>query len=329
MKRFGLLSAALIGVGLMSGGMASAQDATHPVATFISGGPTGTWFPTATAISEMVNEAYQGQPVSTIPGKGAIGNALAVGSGKAEFGLSYGPFLLAVYNGNNPVLKQDGLKDLRVVANVVPNTVQIVLAGDVPDDIFAKVKDGAKLRIGVGAKGSSNLFGIEKILMEYGSDFEAVEAAGGFVMEGAQEGLLDAFMNRQIDVYTNTVGIGASDFQQALAARDSRLLAMPEDVRDLMVKNWGYVKYDIPAGTYSGQDEDVPSLDLSTLVITNAAMDDEIVYEMVKKMAENQSRLVSAYSGFKTWKPEDMPKGNPIPLHPGAEKFYKEKGWID
>ncbi|MEQ9199486.1 MAG: hypothetical protein RLN80_05815 [Rhodospirillales bacterium] len=67
---------------------AAAQEKKHAIATFISGGPSGTWFPTATAISEMVNKHYEGQPVSTIPGKGAIGNPLAVGSGKADFGLS-------------------------------------------------------------------------------------------------------------------------------------------------------------------------------------------------------------------------------------------------
>ncbi|MBD3624152.1 MAG: TAXI family TRAP transporter solute-binding subunit [Rhodobacteraceae bacterium] len=329
MKHTRLFSAAILGCLALAPLQAVAQDKEHAVATFISGGPTGTWFPTATAISELVNEEYSGQPVSTIPGKGAIGNALAVGAGKAEFGLSYGPFLLAVYKGNNPVLEREGLSELRAVANVVPNTVQIVVAGDVPDTIFADAKDGAPLRIGVGAKGSSNLFGIEKILMEYGVDFDQVEEQGGFVMEGAQEGLLDAFLNRQIDVYTNTVGIGASDLQQALSARDSRLFAIPEDIREKMITNWGYVKFDIPAGTYPGQDADVPSLDLSTLVITNAGMDDEIVYNMVKKMAENKSRLESAYGGFANWEPEDMARGAPIPLHPGAEKYFREVGWIE
>jgi TRAP transporter TAXI family solute receptor len=314
---------------LLVGGQGHAQDAEHASATFISGGPTGTWFPTATAISEMVNENYAGQPVSTIPGKGAIGNPLSVGSGKADFGLSYGPFLLAIYNGNNPILERDGLKNLRAIANVVPNTVQIVLAGDVDDDAFASVKDGGEVRIGVGAKGSSNLFGIERIMEEYGTDFAGIEAAGGTVMEGQQQGLLDAFLNRQIDIYTNTVGTRSSDLQQALAARDARLFDMPESIRDEMVKNWGYVKYDIPAGTYSGQDEPVKSLNLSTVVFTTAEMDDEIVYNMVKEMAENRDRLISAYGGFENWQPDVMPLGHPIPTHPGALRYFKEAGWIE
>lgn len=305
-----------------------AQEKTHPVASFISGGATGTWFPTATAVAEMVNEAFDGQPVSSIPGKGAIGNALAVGSGKADFGLSYGPFLLAIYKGNNEVLKRDGLSNLRAIASVVPNTAHIVVAGDVADDAFATTKE-KPLKIGVGSKGSTNIFGLEKLMMEYGTDFAGVEETGGFVMEGIPSGLLDAYLNRQIDVYTNTVGIGASDIQQALAARDSRLMPIPEDLRDKMVENWGYMKFDIPAGTYPGQDSAVPGLDLATIIMTTAEMDDEIVYEMVKAMAANKKRLVSAYGGFENWVPEDMPRGHPIPTHPGALKFYKEMGWVE
>lgn len=328
MKLSKLIIAAASGLMLMAGA-GQAQDKEHASATFISGGPTGTWFPTATAISEMVNENYAGQPVSTIPGKGAIGNPLSVGSGKADFGLSYGPFLLAIYNGNNPVMEKDGLKNLRAVANVVPNTVQIVLAGDVDDGVFDTLKDGGKIRMGVGAKGSSNRFGIERIMEEYGSNFDGINGAGGTVMEGQQQGLLDAFLNRQIDIYTNTVGTRSSDMQQALAARDARLFDMPEAIRDKMVSNWGYVKYDIPAGTYPGQDAPVKSLNLSTMVFTTAEMDDEIVYHMVRGMAENHDRLVSAYKGFANWKPELMPEGHPIPTHPGAMKYYKERGWVN
>lgn len=328
MKILSIAAAAAISLLPMSG-LSIAQNAEHEAATFISGGPTGTWFPTATAISEMVNENYEGQPVSTIPGKGAIGNPLSVGSGKADFGLSYGPFLLAIYNGNNPILESDGLSNLRAIANVVPNTVQIVLAGDVGDDAFANVSNGEQIRIGVGATGSSNIFGVERIMEEYGTDFASIEAAGGTVMEGQQQGLLDAFLNRQIDVYTNTVGVRSSDLQQAMAARDARLLDMPESIRDAMVENWGYVKYDIPAGTYAGQDAPVKSLNLSTMVFTTAEMDEEIVYNMVKAMAENQDRLISAYGGFENWAPELMPEGHPIPTHPGALRYYKEVGWIE
>ncbi len=71
MTNMKLISAATVGITIALSAGAFAQDKQHDVATFVSGGATGTWFPTATAISEMVNKAYDGQPVSAIPGKGA------------------------------------------------------------------------------------------------------------------------------------------------------------------------------------------------------------------------------------------------------------------
>ncbi len=323
-----IMVAAMASVLAVTGSVAGQAQEKRAAATFISGGPTGTWFPTAAAVSEMVNEHYDGQPVSTVPGKGAIGNPLAVGAGKAEFGLSYGPFLKLAHAGSNEVFEDAGFDNLRAVANVVANTVHIVLADDVDDDILSQLKDGEKINIGVGAKGSSNNFAIEKILSAYGFNYEQLDDQGSNVVEGAQQGLVDAFQNRQIDIYTNTVGVNSADMQQAIAARAGKVFSLPDEIRDEMVEKWGYVRSIIPAGTYPGQDEPVQTLNLATMIFTSAEMDDEIVYNMVKEMAENRDRLIAAYAGFESWQPEDLPVGHPIPTHPGALKYYQERGWL-
>ncbi|PCI87641.1 MAG: hypothetical protein COB24_05815 [Hyphomicrobiales bacterium] len=318
-----------IGISLVASiSFSNVSAEPHKALSFISGGPTGTWYPTAAAISEMVNGHYDGQPVTTIPGKGAIGNPLQVGSGKAEFGLSYGPFLKLAYEGENDVYDIDGFKNLRMVANVVANTVHIVLAEGVENSVFDDLKTGGKTSIGVGQKGSSNYFAIEKIMMTYGFDYDQLSAAGTHVEQGAQQGLLDAFQNRQLDIYTNTVGMNSSDLTQAITARNARVFSIPDNVRDIMVNKWGYTPFTIPAGTYDGQDNPVDSLNLPTVIFTTADMDDEIVYNMVKEMAENHDKLIAAYGGFKNWKPADLPIGHPIPTHPGAVKYYKERGWM-
>ncbi|WP_157966382.1 TAXI family TRAP transporter solute-binding subunit [Oceanibium sediminis] len=322
------LEAVAFAAAVSLAGPVSAQTETHDIATFISGGPTGTWYPTAAMVSDMVNESYLGQPMTTIPGKGAVGNPLAVASGGAQFGLSYGPFLKLAYEGGNEVYEGEGFSNLRAVANLVPNTVQLVVAEDVDIDILSKLKDGATVRIGVGQKGSSNFFAQEKILMEYGYDYESLEAQGSAVVQGAQEGLNDAFANRQIDIYTNTVGTNSGDMQQAVAARNGRLMPLPQNVRDALVNTWGYAPSVIPAGTYDGQDEDIPTVNLSTVILTTAEMDDEIVYRAVKAIAENHDRMIEAYGGFERWKPEDIHVGLPIEIHPGAVKYFKERGWM-
>ena len=321
------IGAALVAVATALAGPATAQTETHDIATFISGGPTGTWYPTAAMISDIVNESYLGQPMTTIPGKGAVGNPLAVGSGGAQFGLSYGPFLKLAYEGKNEVYEGEGFSNLRAVANLVPNTVHLVIADGVDMDILDKLKDGATVRIGVGQKGSSNFFAQEKILMEYGYNYETLEAQGSTVVEGAQQGLADAFANRQIDIYTNTVGTNSGDMQQAIAARNGKVMPLPENVRQTLVDKWGYVPSVIPAGTYEGLTEDVPTVNLATVILTTAEMDDEIVYRLVKALAENHDRMIEAYGGFSRWSPEEVHVGLPIPLHPGAERYFKERGW--
>jgi len=306
-----------------------AQQKTHASATFITGGPTGTWYMTGAAIAELVNKHYDGQPISVVPGKGAIANPLSVGAGKAELGLSYAPYLKLAYEGGNEIFTGRGFRTLRAIAAVVPDTVHIVMAKDVDPNIFSKLKDGATIRIGVGQKGSSNHFVIEKILETYGYDYAGLRDAGSAVIQGAQQGLVDAYQNRQIDIYSNTVGINAGSVRQPLTARDSRLFNIPDDVRDTLVKKWGYMKSTIPAGTYPGQDDAVDTLDLGTIVFTNAEMDEEIVYLVTKSLAENRDRLIAGSAGFKRWQPEDMPVGLPVQVHRGALKYYRERGWVE
>lgn len=314
---------------LMVASVIHAQTKSHPTATFITGGPTGTWYMTGAAIAELVNKHYDGQPVSVVPGKGAIANPLSVGAGKAELGLSYAPYLKLASEGSNEIFARRGFANLRAIASVVPDTLHIVMAADVDSEVFAQLKHGATIRIGVGQKGASNHFVLEKILELYGFDYDGLRKAGSAVIEGAQQGLVDAYQNRQIDIYSNTVGLGAGSVRQPVSARASQLFSLPENVRDELVAQWGYAKSTIPAGTYPGQDEPVNTLDLSTIVFTNAAMDDEIVYFIAKEMAESRARLIAASGGFERWQPEDMPVGLPVQVHPGALKYYRERGWIE
>jgi len=305
------------------------QSKTHPSATFITGGPTGTWYMTGAAIAELVNKHYDGQPVSVTPGKGAIANPLSVGAGKAELGLSYAPYLKLAYEGGNEIFTRRGFGNLRAIAAVVPDTVHIVMAANVDPDVFSKLASGATIRIGVGQKGSSNHFVLEKILELYGYDYDGLRHAGSAVIEGAQQGLADAYQNRQIDIYSNTVGINAGSVRQPVSSRPSRLFSIPDNIRDALVDRWGYVKSNIPAGTYPGQDGFIETLDLGTIVFTNAAMDDELVYLVAKSLAENRDRLIASSAGFVRWQPEDMPIGLPVEVHPGALKYYRERGWVD
>lgn len=321
----GAAAAVMVAGGTMA---ASAQDKTHSPITIVSGGPTGAWYPTAAMIAEIVNEGYQGQPVNISPGKGAISNPLVVGSGEMEVGLSFGPFLRLAYEGENEVFDMPGFDNLRSIANIGVNTFQIIMGVDVDEDIFERLKDGERVSMGIGAVGSSTHFAVEKFLEEYGVDYATLESNGSTLLSGASQSQTDAYQNRQIDIYFNTIGINASVMQEAVTSRNSKLYSMPDHVREAMVNDLGYIKSVIPGGTYPGQPDDVDAVDLATVIFVREDLSEDMVYDITKAIAENRERLINAFAGFESWQPEEMVDGTAIPLHPGAERYYRERGWM-
>lgn len=306
---------------------AAAQDKTHRAITIVSGGPTGAWYPTAAMIAEITNESYRGQPVNISPGKGAVSNPLVVGSGEMEVGISFGPFLRMAYEGENEIFDMPGFDNLRSVANIGVNTFQIIMGDGVDDDIFEKLSDGQRVSMGIGAVGSSTYVAAERFLQQFGVDYATLEANGSTLLSGASQSQTDAYQNRQIDIYFNTIGINSAVMQEAVTSRSSKLYSIPDHIRDFMVEELGYIKSTIPGGTYPGQDEDVETVDLSTIVFARADLDEEMVYDLTKAIAENRDRLISAFAGFANWQPEDMVLGTAIPLHPGAARYYAERNW--
>nr|MDQ2703812.1 TAXI family TRAP transporter solute-binding subunit [Pseudomonadota bacterium] len=84
----------------------------------------------------------------------------------------------------------------------------------------------------------------------------------------------------------------------------------------------------IPAGTYDGQTEDVSTAAVGNMLVTHSDVSDETAYQMTKQLFENLDRMVAAHAAAQAIKPEAATEGMPVPLHPGAERYYKEKGII-
>jgi TRAP transporter TAXI family solute receptor len=103
------------------------------------------------------------------------------------------------------------------------------------------------------------------------------------------------------------------------------IVPIPADVVS-KVGNAVYVSESIPAGTYDGQTQDVPTAAVVNFLVTHSGVDDELVYQMTKSMYENLGVLAAAHATAKDIKREEATKGMPIPLHPGAEKYFREAG---
>lgn len=324
MKQLALAAA----VAVASVGAAHAQSLlSHEAVDFATASPSGTWYPVAATLSEMTNEAFEGQPISVVPAGGGVSNPLSVGTGQAGFGISYAPFLKLAQEGGNDMYAE-GFPKLRAIAGMTWNALHIITADDI--DFPAALAAGDPLVIGTGATGSTEQFTMDEVLKAYDTTREGVTEAGGRVELLNTSGRSDGWSNRQFDVVNFFISMPASAVTSLMTTRsDSRILDIEENVAQQMIDDWGMGPITIPAGTYPNQDEDALTVGMPYVAFTTADMDEEIVYQMAKAAAEGQERLANTQSTFASWDPSKMMDGLGIELHEGAKRYYRERGWIE
>lgn len=322
------IAAAALALGMLGAtGTASAQTLpSHPPLNFTTGSPTGTWFPVAAVIAEGVNAQYQGQPISVTPSAGGVGNVLSVGSGKAQIGISYAPFMKLAMKGGNEMYK-DAYPKLRGIAAMAANALHIVVSGD--KNFAGDVKAKKPMTIATGPTGSTELFMIQEVLQGYGTNIAGVRSSGGRVELLNTAGRSDGWSNRQFDVVNFFINPPAADITSLMASRpDSRILSIDPAIASKIAKEWGMLEVRIPAGTYPNQKEEVVTLGMPYVIFASTDLDENMVYKMTKFIAESREKLANTQSSFKDWDPKGMVNGIGIELHPGAARYYRERGWI-
>lgn len=314
--------------GVIASGAAMAQTLpTHASVNFTTGSPTGTWFPVAATVAEITNANYQNHPISVTPSAGGVGNALTVGSGQADIGISYAPFLKLAQQGNNNMYKPSFPK-LRAISAMVANALHIVVSDKM--NFGEVIKSKKPINLATGPTGSTELFTMQEVLAGYGGSVDSVRSGGGRVELLNTAGRSDGWSNRQFDVVNFFINPPAAGVIALMAKRpDSRILSIDPAIAKKISDQWGMLEVRIPPGTYPNQNEEVITLGMPYVYFTTADADEQLIYNMTKAIAENKTRLTNTQSSFKDWQPENMPKGLGIELHPGAAKYYRERGWIN
>jgi len=136
---------------------------------------------------------------------------------------------------------------------------------------------------------------------------------------------VELIKNRQLDATLQSSGLGMAAIRDLAATLPITFVAVPAEVT-AKIGNDAYQAASIPAGTYDGQDTEVPTVAITNILVSHEGVSEEVAYQMTKLMFENLERLGNAHSAAKDIKLETAAKNLPIPLHPGAERFYKEAG---
>ena len=308
----GFIAAAAIGLGLS--GAAQAQQFVN----VLTGGTSGIYYPLGVALSQIYGKEIPEAKSSVQSTKASVENLNLLQAGRGEIGFTLGDALSDAWKGNEEVGFKAPLKKLRAIAGIYPNYVQIVASADsgikTLDDLKGK-------RVSVGAPRSGTELNARAVFKAAGmtyKDFAKVE----YLPFGES---VELIKNRQLDATLQSAGLGVASIRDLATSVKIVVVPVPADVI-AKIGDPAYQSAVIPSGTYDGQSGDVPTAAINNFLVTHEGVSDTVAYKMTKALFENLEQMVSAHAAAKRISLEGAVKGLPLPLHPGAEKFYREKG---
>lgn len=303
---------------------ASAQEETF--ITIGTGGVTGVYYPTGGAICRLVNRdrADHGIRCGVESTAGSVFNINAVRNGELEFGVAQSDWQYHAYQGSSRFEEQGAFEDLRAVFSVHPEPFTVVARADAGIETF---EDLQGKRVNVGNPGSGQRGTMEVLMEEMGWTMDDFAVASE--LQAAEQS--QALCDNNIDAMIYTVGHPSGSIQEATTACDSVLVDVDnEATASLVEENPFYRVATIPGGMYRGNPDDTTTFGVGATFITSADVPEEVVYTVVSAVFENIDQFRSLHPAFANLDPEEMVSdGLSAPLHPGAERYYREAGLIE
>ena len=286
--------------------------------TIATGGTSGVYYPLGVALSQIYTKAIPAAKSSVQATKGSVENLNLLEAGRAELGFSLGDSLSDAWKGEADAGFRAPLKKLRAMAAIYSNYVQIVATADSGIRTLSDLKGK---RISVGAAKSGTELNARAIFKAAGlsyKDFAKVE----YLPFGES---VELMKNRQLDATLQSAGLGVASLRDLATAQKIAVVAIPADVV-AKVGNAAYQPGTIPANTYEGQPADVPTARIQNFLVTREGLSDDLVHAMTKSMFSSLPELVAAHAAAKGIGLQLAATGSPVPLHPGAAKYYREMG---
>ena len=306
------------------GGFATVAGAQQKFISIGTGGVTGVYYPTGGAICRLVNKDRKehGIRCSAESTGGSIYNINTIRTGELEFGVAQSDWQFHAYNGTSKFADQGKFEKLRAVFSVHPEPVTVIASDASGVNELTDMK-GKRLNIGNPGSGTRGTWEvIEAALGWQRSDLKLAAE-----MKSAETG--QAVCDGKIDAYFWLVGHPSALTQESLATCAAHLVNVTGPAIDKLVADNAYYRTaTIPAGMYNN-DKDIQTFGVGATFVSSTDVPDDVVYVVVKAVFENFDQFKKLHPAFANLKPEEMITDSlSAPLHPGAAKYYKEKGWM-
>jgi TRAP transporter TAXI family solute receptor len=299
--------------------------AAEKFVTIGTGGQTGVYYQVGGAICRLVNRGTKTHDIKcTHTTGGSVKNINGIRAGDLDMGVAQSDWQYHSYNGSAPDQFPDGaFKELRAVFSVHQEPFTVVARADSGIKTFEDLKGK---RVNVGNPGSGQRGTMEVVMAKMG--WTMADFALASELKSSEQSA--ALCDNKIDAMVFTVGHPNGSIQEATTSCDAVVVTVDNAVtRQLVADNAYYAEAQIPGGMYKGTDTAVKTFGVGATFVSSSKTDAETVYQMTKAVFDNIKRFRKMHPAFATLQPEAMiVKNLSAPLHDGAARYYKEKGWI-
>ncbi|MCB1390019.1 MAG: TAXI family TRAP transporter solute-binding subunit [Rhodobacteraceae bacterium] len=304
--------------------LASTAQAEDRYITIGTGGQTGVYYVVGQSICRLVNRGTaQHHLRCTAPSTGgSIANINSIAAGDMDMGVAQSDWQFHAFNGSSN-FADTPVPQLRAVFSVHPEPFTVVARADSGISSFDDLRGH---RVNIGAPGSGQRATMEVVMNALGWTMDDFALASELAPSEQSAALGD----NNVDAIIFTVGHPNGSIQEATSTVDARLIPVTGDaIQALIDNNPYYAAATIPGGMYAGNPDDVATFGVRATFVTSADVPDDVVYEIVKAVFDNFDRFRGLHPAFANLDPAEMiSAGLSAPLHPGAERYYRERGWM-
>ncbi|MGY4573974.1 TAXI family TRAP transporter solute-binding subunit [Bradyrhizobium sp. USDA 3256] len=310
-----LMAAAMVAASVLSAPVAQAEQFIN----VLTGGTSGVYYPLGVAMGKIYGDKIPGVKTQVQATKASVENLVLLQQGRGEIAFTLGDSLKAAWEGDAEAGFKNKLDKLRTIGAIYPNYIQIVATAESGIKTLADLKGKS---LSVGAPKSGTELNSRAILAAAGMSYKDL----GKVEYLPFAESVDLMKNRQLNATLQSAGLGVASLKDLSTSSEITVVAVPKETVDKIGPP--FVSVIIPANTYTGQDKDVPTAAVVNYLVTSSAVSDDLAYQMTKLVYESLPELANAHAAGKEIKLEAAATGSPVPLHPGAIRYYKEKGLI-
>ncbi|PWV74138.1 TAXI family TRAP transporter solute-binding subunit [Halomonas sp. A11-A] len=315
-------SGALLGAAMFSA-PAVAQDRFITIGT---GGQTGVYYVVGQSVCRMVNRGSDEHNIRcNAPSTGgSVANVNGMKSGELDMGVVQSDVQYRAYHGEDSFAEDGAWEEMRAVFTMHGEPLTVVARAD---SGIEHISDFPGKRVNIGNPGSGQRNTMNVVMEAMGWDTSVFSLASE--LDAAEQAA--ALSDNNIDAMVYVVGHPNGSIQEATTTIDARLIPVTgPEIEGIIEANPYYTHAVIPGGMYRGNDEDVETFGVAATFVSSTAVDEEIVYETVKAVFENFDRFKRLHPAFENLDEESMiSDGLTAPLHDGAARYYRERGWIE